>query len=89
MIVNFDKSFLKSIKKLKNPSIKEKLLKLIEELEGFESIKMINNCKKLTGHKSYYRIRLGDYRLGFEEKSENEITLIVIAHRKDIYDRFP
>ncbi len=89
MIVNLDKSFLKTTKKLKNQSLNKKVIKLIDELENCSSIKDINNCKKLTGYKSYYRIRIGDYRVGFEEISDKEITLIITSHRKDIYNKFP
>ncbi len=89
MIVKFDKSFLKSIKKLRNQSIKDKILTLIEELEKSDSLSEIKNCKKLTGYKTYFRIRIGDYRLGIEENSPSETTFIVIAHRKDIYNKFP
>ena len=89
MIVNFDKSFLKSTKKLKNQSLNRKVSKLIDELEYCKTIKDISNCKKLTGYKSYYRIRIGDYRVGFEEISDQEIILILVSHTKDIYNKFP
>ena len=37
----------------------------------------------------YYRYRLGDYRIGIEQISKSTIRLIIIAHRKDIYNIFP
>jgi mRNA interferase RelE/StbE len=43
----------------------------------------------LTGFKNYYRLRIGEYRLGFEKIDENTIRFILIAHRKDIYKLFP
>jgi mRNA interferase RelE/StbE len=47
------------------------------------------SIKKLSGYKLYYRYRLGDYRIGIEQISKNTIRVIVIAHRKDVYDVFP
>jgi len=45
--------------------------------------------KKLTGFRKYYRIRLGEYRIGIETIDKNTIRLILIAHRKEIYRYFP
>jgi len=48
----------------------------------------IGNLKKMKGHHSAYRIKIGDYRIGlfFENGS---IIFAYFAHRKDIYNRFP
>jgi mRNA interferase RelE/StbE len=88
MIVEFDKSFEKSIDKLKDQTLLSKIEKLILKLESSNSITEITGVKKLAGHKNYYRIRLGDYRLGFEKIGE-KIRLIIVANRKDIYTIFP
>lgn len=89
MIVEFDKSFDKSLDRIKDKAIFPKLEKLISLLEEANTISNIPNCKKLSGYKFYYRLRLGDYRLGFEKTDENTIRFIIIAHRKDIYKTFP
>lgn len=89
MIVEFDKSFLKSIEKIKDSKILQKIEKIIIELEASESLSKIRNLKKLVGFKNYYRIRIGDYRLGFELINRNTIRLITITVRKDIYRKFP
>jgi mRNA interferase RelE/StbE len=88
MIVEFDKSFGKSIEKLKDQTVLAKIEKLILKMETATSITEITGVKKLSGHKTYYRIRIGDYRMGFEKIGE-KIRLIVIANRKDIYSIFP
>lgn len=89
MIVEFDKSFDKSLDKLKDKSLFPKIEKVISILEKTGSINELANCKKLSGYKVYYRYRLGDYRIGIEQISKTTIRLIIIAHRKDIYDIFP
>lgn len=89
MILQFDESFEKSIKKLKDRKIKTRLLSLIESFEKAESLADIPNVKKMQGFQTYFRVRLGDYRIGFELQEDGSILLILIAHRKEIYKYFP
>jgi len=89
MIIEFDKSFEKSLDKIKNKSIYPRIEKIILEFENSKSLSEIPNIKKLTGFKNYYRVRIGEYRLGFELVSENTLRFIIIAHIKDIYKLFP
>ncbi len=88
MKVEFDKSFSKSIDKLKNKQIKEKIIKFIEIAEKVEDIYSLSSIKKLKGDKISYRKKIGDYRIGFEI-NEDTIYFIIVAHRKEIYRFFP
>lgn len=88
MIVEFDESFYKSLKKIKDKNLLIKVQEIILGIESAISITDIPSCKKLVGFKSYYRIRIGDYRLGLESTNES-VKLITILHRKDIYKKFP
>ena len=64
------------------------MAELIEKIESVQNLSQIPNTKKLKGHKSAYRIRLGDYRVGlFLEGSK--VIFARILHRKDIYKLFP
>jgi mRNA interferase RelE/StbE len=89
MIVEFDKSFVKSLDKIKDSVLYEKVELLILELERVQMVSEIKNTKKLKGYKSYYRIRIGDYRVGFDLINSGAIRLIIVARRKDIYRVFP
>jgi mRNA interferase RelE/StbE len=89
MIVEFDKSFSKSLDKIRDSELNSRIENTILEYENAESLIDIKNTKKLSGYKSYYRTRIGDYRLGFELINPRKIRLIVFAHRKDIYRVFP
>ncbi len=89
MIVRFDRSFIKSLDKLHDKQVKERLKTLIISMENAVSIADLNSLKQMKGHSRFYRIRIGDYRVGFELTGSNEILLILVAHRKDIYKRFP
>jgi mRNA interferase RelE/StbE len=89
MNVEFDSLFLKSLRKLKEVQLRERVELLIQTFEQADSLSKITNVKKIVGHQRYYRVRLGDYRLGLEKINSDTVRLIVIAHRKDIYDVFP
>ncbi len=89
MIVEFDKSFEKSLGKLGDKSLYPKIEEAISILEEIDSLIGQANIIKLSGFKSYYRFKLGDYRIGIERISRDTIRLIVVAHRKDIYNIFP
>ena len=60
MKIIFDRSFIKSLDKLKEPSIKAKVEDLIYSVENAASLKAISGIKKLTGYKTFYRFRIGD-----------------------------
>jgi mRNA interferase RelE/StbE len=88
MKVEFKKSFLKELQKLKNKGLKNSIADCIVQVESAKNITQIKNIKKLEGYTLYYRIRVGDYRIGV--KVENEIVYFAaFEHRKDIYKNFP
>jgi len=89
MIVRFDKSFIKALDKIKDKTILKRIESVIQKAEEAETIEQISNTKKLIGFTVYYRIKISDYRIGLELISSNEIRLITILHRKDIYKKFP
>lgn len=88
MKVIFLSKFNKDIRKLNDTLIKNMLIEVIESLENANQISDIKNCKKLAGHKTAYRIRIGNYRLGFFYEN-GEIELTRFAKRNDIYKLFP
>jgi mRNA interferase RelE/StbE len=89
MIVEFDKSFFKSLTKIDDRQILKRIEQKIIEFENADNLNNLSNIKKLTGYKNYYRLRTGDYRLGFELIDTETIRLIIAAHRKDIFRQFP
>lgn len=40
--------------------------------------------EKLSGYTRIYRVRVGNYRIVYKRTAE-EITVVLIGHRKDIY----
>lgn len=88
MIVEFKASFLRSLKKIRTKKLLSSVHDVIIHCETVSRVEDIHHIKKLKGFQSYYRIRLGDYRIGL--KLEDEILYFVeIDHRKDIYKKFP
>jgi mRNA interferase RelE/StbE len=46
-----------------------------------------DGCRKLAGHQSLYRIRVGDFRIVYEVKNQELIVLIaMVSHRRDVYE---
>ncbi len=84
----YRESFKKDIKKIKEKQLKTSLLSLINRTKMYESVTEIENLKKIKGAKKFYRIRIGDYRLGIKIEKET-VTFIRFLHRKDIYKFFP
>ena len=89
MIVEFDKSFEKSLSNVRDPIVLKRLKRVIIQTESSPSLSSIPNILKLPGYSSYYRIRIGDYRIGIEMINKITIRFIIIANRKDIYKIFP
>lgn len=84
----FKASFLKAIKKIDSNQLKADIADAILNVESAESLREISQLKKLKGYKQYYRIRIGDYRIGI--KIEADIVIFVdIDHRKNLYRIFP
>lgn len=88
MILRFEESFEKDLLKLKDKKVKKKLTQVIQNLKRAEKLHEISNLKKLEGYKYFYRIRLGNYRIGLE-KGKDILIITRILLRKDIYKYFP
>ena len=88
MKVEFLKKFSKDLDDIRTKSAKDSVIRIIELMEVVDSLEKIPNIKKLKGHKSAYRIRVGDYRLGFFFENST-ILLARFLHRKNIYRIFP
>jgi mRNA interferase RelE/StbE len=84
----FKKTFLKDLKQAKNKKLQNAIAKCIDEIESVENLLEIKHLKKLKGYEYYYRIRIGDYRIGLKIEDET-VYFVVFDHRKDIYTKFP
>jgi len=88
VIVTFKKSFEKDLGKLRDADLLHKIQAVIEEAEAAVSLIDIKNLKKLKADGNYYRIRVGNYRIGLV-LDEAEISFVRVLHRKEMYRYFP
>ena len=88
MKVLIDKSFEKDTDKISDKKLQNAIADCIEEIKLLDKLSDISNCKKLKGSKNAYRIRIGDYRIGFIFENHS-VEFIRFLHRSKIYDNFP
>jgi len=86
--VKFEAKFAKDLRAIKNAKHLDKIKDIINACKAARDLSELSQIKKLQGYDSFYRIRLGDYRIGIEVV-EDEIIFIRFLHRKDIYKYFP
>jgi mRNA interferase RelE/StbE len=89
MKVEYLPSFLKDLKKLRSTPVDQSIQTIVfEEIPSYTSLQEIGNLKKLKDWDNAYRIRIGDYRIGFTLENET-LTFTRVLHRKEIYRYFP
>ena len=88
MTVQFKESFVRDLRNIKDKGLLTRLRELIELVEQAQHLGQVANLKKLRGGGNYYRIRVGDYRVGLAVEGD-AITFVRFLHRKDIYKYFP
>lgn len=88
MKVRFEAKFAKDLRNIKDGKLLAKVKELIIDCQNAESLIELSHVKKLQGYESFYRIRIGDFRIGLEFVS-GELIFTRCLHRKDIYKHFP
>ena len=88
MKTDFKKSFTKDLKKIREQDLKKRVTTVIKRAEEAKSLREVENIRKLRGNNRYYRIKIGDYRIGLKLK-DNLLIFIRFLHRRDIYKYFP
>ena len=88
MEFEFRESFLKDVKHIKEKTVKKKIAAVITEAKSASSIFAMKNVKKMEGGDDYYRVRIGNYRIGIKLQGKTLIFLRCL-HRKEIYRYFP
>jgi mRNA interferase RelE/StbE len=88
MDIEFTKKFRDDIKHIKDQALLERISSEISGIQAATNLTEIPNIKKLRGFRNFYRIRLGEYRIGL---CFNDGIMIFsrFLHRKDIYKYFP
>ena len=87
--VLYTRTFLKEISRLPID-----VRKRVEAIAFGEAIKqdpfLAGKTQKLTGYQTYYKIRVGDHRIGLHIDSNQQLVEFQrVLHRREIYRQFP
>jgi mRNA interferase RelE/StbE len=88
MKVIYERSFLKDIGKVKDQKILDRISETVNAVKSSQNLESVHNVKKLKGNPSAFRIRIGDYRIGFFYENDT-VIFSRFLNRKDIYIYFP
>lgn len=84
----FRESFARDLKAVRDKKLLKRIQEGIEAVEKADSLDALPNLKKLRGAKNYFRLKLGDYRIGLALENDT-IIFVRFLDRKDIYKYFP
>jgi mRNA interferase RelE/StbE len=82
-------TFIKDLKALKSTPVYTTIKNLaFRDILACQNLNDISNIKKLKGEDNAYRVRVGDYRIGFS-LTVDTITFFRVLHRREFYRYFP
>ncbi len=84
----FRESFDADLSTITDAAVHRRIKRVIGQVETARTFHEIPNIKRLEATGKYYRIRVGDYRIGivFERGT---VTFVRCLNRKEIYRYFP
>ena len=88
MKVEYLKSFERDLRRVRDRSLLNRVKAVLNELEDSESLEALSNMKAMKGHSEYFRVRIGEYRLGLK-RIDDGVRVIRFLSRSDIYRKFP
>jgi len=86
--VKFESSFARDLRRVRDLKLQARIADAIRRFEDIESLLEIDGLKKLKDEQDAYRLRIGEYRLGFLLR-DGVVVLVRFLDRKDIYRYFP
>ena len=88
MEVDYLRTFSNDLKRINEPALLRRIEQAVQEVKAAKSLRGIRNVKKLEGEENAFRIRIGDYRIGFY-LTKGRVLFAHVANRRDIYRNFP
>ena len=90
MIIIYNKSFTKLFDEIKDKTVVKRANNAIQKLKSANTLREVTNIVPMEDHPGFYRIRFGDFRIGFFNiEGEPTVELLDIDHRNDFYRKFP
>lgn len=88
MQVEFRPLFVRDLRAFKDRKLRQRIEAVIIEVEAANSLAELRNIKVIQGSPNFYRLKVGDYRLGIYLQ-EDVVAFVRVLHRKEIYRYFP
>jgi mRNA-degrading endonuclease RelE of RelBE toxin-antitoxin system len=82
------RSFEKDVRSIRDKKLKLRLSETLAELAAANEFADLSDVVPMSGHPGFYRIRIGEYRLGFYIQADT-LFLARFLHRREIYRYFP
>jgi mRNA interferase RelE/StbE len=89
MDIEFSKSFEKQTSQIKDKVLLNRLSKLVKRVMKCQSLTEIPNLKPMVGYAGFYRIRIGEYRIGISLEDKTVWFLFFGKRDESTYKRFP
>lgn len=87
MKVEFGKAFARDVAELP-ANIRQRVAQVVECVMNAPNLLAVPNVKKLKGSPNAFRIRVGDYRIGFFLDGD-QVTFMRYLNRDQMYREFP
>lgn len=84
MKTEFRESFLKDLLSIKDKSLLARVKETTQLVESADTPDDLTHLKKMHGGRGYFRIRIGDYRVGLKLEG-NTFFFVRFLNRKEIY----
>lgn len=85
----YQPAFIKDLRRLRGHLHYERIRHLVfDEMPNWKNLTGRSQIKCLSAQEKAYRIRVGDYRIGFYIAGE-ELIFARVLHRREIYRYFP
>lgn len=88
MKLEFTRKFEDQVDRLRDEKLKLEIANAVRSVITANALHDIPHLKKLSGFKTAFRIRTGNYRIGILYQ-DGTVYFVAFAHRKDIYKQFP
>ena len=88
MQVEFTPRFSRDLRQVRSTEVRRQVIEKIEEMEAANNLFDVAGVSRLTGAGRFYRIRIGNYRMGFSTAGD-VVILERFLPRDQIYRYFP
>ena len=88
MKVAYRKSFARDLRKIRDEKTLQRICLALEQVKAASSLQEIAHLSKISGTSGFYRIRIGDYRLGIAVDGD-EVEFVRCMNQREIYRHFP